>query len=249
MIDLHSHILAGIDDGASCLADSIALINQSIATGVSKIIATPHIHFGTFDNNLHTIEQVFNPLCQEIQKAMMTVDIAFAAEVRICPEIILLVKNNKIPFLGKVNEKNALLLEFPHSHIIPGSEKLTAWLLANNIQPIIAHPERNRDLWLHPTLINDFVKQGCLLQITAASLLGDFGERSEQLAWQFLDLDIVHLIASDMHNIKRRPNRMADAFRLVAERFGEPLANKLCCDNAALIFATNNTVQSFKGPQ
>ena len=245
MIDLHSHILPGIDDGARIMEDSIELINQSVASGVNKIIATPHINLGTFDNDQGCIELVFDLLCQKVSELNITVELAFAAEVRICPEIMLLVKNKQLPFLGKHNGMDLLLLEFPHSHIPPGSDKLVSWLLKHNICPMIAHPERNRDLWLHPYLINPFIKQGCLLQVTAGSLLGDFDGSSYQLAWQYLADDIVHVIASDMHSIKRRPNRMNEAYQLIAAKFNDKMAFKLCIDNPAMIFSTNTTIKSF----
>ncbi|MDA7746953.1 capsule biosynthesis protein CapC [Psychromonas sp.] len=247
MIDLHSHILPGIDDGARTIEDSIALIQQSIENGVSKIMATPHSNIGTFDNDLSGIKQVFNELCLKISELDIKVELAFAAEVRICPEIMLLAKKQQLPFLGQYEGKNLLLLEFPDSHIPPGSEKFVSWLLAHNICPLIAHPERNRDLWQHPYLINEFVHLGCLLQITAASLLGSFGQKSQQLAWQYLDLDLVHLVASDMHNLKRRPNRMAEAYQVICDKFGTDKAKLLCIDNPDLIFSSNPSIQSFKG--
>lgn len=246
MIDLHSHILPGIDDGSRTLDESISLIEQSVKNGVSKILATPHLNIGTFDNQLDGITQVFNELCEVLKPLSINIEIAFAAEVRICPEIMLLAKTNQLPFLGKYEGKDLLLLEFPDSHIPPGSDKLVSWLLANNICPLIAHPERNRDLWQHPYLIDDFVEKGCLLQLTAASLLGSFGERSQTLAWQYLESDIVHVVASDMHNLKRRPNKMSEAHEAIAVKFDTEKADKLCILNPNDIFITNPSVQKFE---
>jgi len=241
MIDLHSHILAGIDDGASTLDDSISLINNSLNSGVTKILATPHIHFGTFDNNLSNIQQAFNSLTSQLQQQQIDVSIAYAAEVRICPEIILLAKTKQLPFMGKWDGFDLLLLEFPHSHILPGSEKLIDWLLKNNIKPMIAHPERNRDLWQFPELLRPFIQRGCLFQITAASLVGDFGERSKDLAWQLLEEGSVTIVASDMHNLSRRPCKMLDAYQLVCQRLGNDLADSLFIDTPSIIYASNPT--------
>jgi len=247
MFDLHTHILAAIDDGARTIGDSIDLIKQSVDNGVTHIMATPHLNIGTFDNSLSGIELVFRELCEKMETLDISVSLAFAAEVRICPEIIPLAKNKQLPFLGRYNGKDVLLLEFPDSHIPPGSEKLVDWLLRNNICPMIAHPERNRDLWQHPYLINEFVKQGCLLQITAASLVGSFGERSEKLAWQFIESDLVHVVASDMHNLKRRPNRLLEAYRLISYKIGQEIADKLCIDHPGAIFSSNRSNRLFKG--
>lgn len=245
MIDLHSHILPGIDDGARDVNESLALIKQSVTTGVKKIIATPHINIGRFDNDLATIKRSFDALCCEVEKAQLQVELAFAAEVRICPEIMFLAKNKTLPFLGKHLKNEVLLLEFPDSHIPPGSDKLVAWLFAHNITPVIAHPERNRELWQHAYLINEFVKQGCLLQLTASSLLGNFGERSENLAHHYLQANQVYLIASDMHNVKRRPNRMSDAFQVIEKNYGIEKAISLFINNPETIFDSNQTARSF----
>jgi len=241
MIDLHSHILAGIDDGASTLDDSIALVKHAAQHGVSKILATPHIHFGTFDNDLPIIQKAFNELTSRLQEEQIDICVAYAAEVRICPEIILLAKTKKLPFMGKWHGLDLLLLEFPHSHILPGSEKLVDWLLKNNIKPMIAHPERNRELWEFPELLSPLKQRGCLFQITAASLVGDFGERSKNLAWQLLEEGTATIVASDMHNLLRRPCKMRDAYKLVSERLGHQLANSLFIENPSYIFESNLT--------
>jgi len=247
MIDLHSHILAGIDDGATSLEDSLQLIEGSVNSGVFKILATPHIHLATFNNDLNTIKQAFNELTQGLQKLSsrsgpIKVSLAYAAEVRICPEIMMLAKSNELPFMGKWQGANLLLLEFPHSHIPPGSEKLIDWLITNNIVSMIAHPERNRDVWQSPELLSAFKQRGCLFQITAASLVGDFGARSKALAWQMIENNEVTVVASDMHNLKRRPSKMKQAFAAVRFRFGDEVAQKLFVETPSLIFNSNSTI-------
>ena len=252
MIDLHSHILAGIDDGAVSLDDSIELIEGALSCGVSKILATPHIHLGTFDNDIFTIKQAFNTLTSELASKHQNqfpshlssthFSLAYAAEVRIGPEIIDLIKSNQIPFMGKWEGDDLLLLEFPHSHIPPGSENLIDWLLEHNIQTMIAHPERNRDAWAFPERLEVLQERGCLFQITAASLVGDFGPRSKSLAWNMLKKEQVTIVASDMHNQKRRPCKMKDAYRAVRIRFGDDVAHRLFVATPDLIFESNSTI-------
>jgi len=241
MFDLHSHILAAIDDGATSLDDSIALIRNAAASGVTNILATPHIHFGIFDNNLDIIQKSFSELTDELQKQRLDITLAYAAEVRICPEILLLIKTKQLPFMGKWLGNDVLLLEFPHSHIPPGSEKLVDWLLKQNIIPMIAHPERNRDCWEFSELLRPFEQRGCLFQVTASSLLGDFGERAEKLAWQLVEENRVTIIASDMHNLLRRPGKMQDAYVAVSKRCGETVALQLFVTNPKQIFESNPT--------
>jgi len=244
MIDLHSHILAGIDDGARSLVDSLQLIEGSTNSGVQKILATPHIHLGTFDNDLTTIKQAFNKLVSSVSESSSSqkLSLAYAAEVRICPEIMMLASTQQLPFMGKWQGYSLLLLEFPHSHIPPGSEKLVDWLLAHNIMPMIAHPERNRGVWESPELLAPFKERGCLFQVTAASIVGDFGERSKELVWDLLQKDEVTIVASDMHNVNRRPSKMKEAFSAVANQFGDECAKQLFVKTPNLIFESNPTI-------
>jgi protein-tyrosine phosphatase len=248
MIDLHSHILAGIDDGALTLDESLKLIHQSVNSGVTKILATPHINLGTFDNDIIIIQEAFDNLTQHILSFQLTnsfsqpFSLAYAAEVRICPEIMTLAKTKQLPFIGKWQGRDLLLLEFPHSHIPPGSEKLIDWLLNNNIQPMIAHPERNRDLWQFPELLRPFKQRDCLFQITASSLLGDFGDRSQQLALEMIDKQEATIVASDMHNLNRRPSKMKQAFDVVSQRFGDEVAHQLFVKSPDQIFQSNSTI-------
>ncbi|MEH6453610.1 MAG: CpsB/CapC family capsule biosynthesis tyrosine phosphatase [Psychromonas sp.] len=246
MIDLHSHILPGLDDGASCLEDSLSLIRNSINDDVTHILATPHIHFGTFDNDMVSIKTAFNSLCEYIDNHGVSINLAYAAEIRISPEIIQLVEQKQIPFMGKYEGADIMLLEFPHSHILPGSEKLIDWLIKKNIKPMIAHPERNRDVWKYPEAMQPFIKRNCLLQITASSLLGDFGERSKKHAWSYIESGDATIVASDMHNLKRRPNKMKEAYNLVQKRFGLEVADSLFINTPQKIIETNPTLQLAK---
>lgn len=243
MIDLHSHILAGIDDGAPSLKDSLILIQQSINDDVTHILVTPHINFGTFDNDLDSIKNAFDLLCHFSLHYKLNINLAFAAEVRISPEILQLVNQKQLPFMGKYEGSDIVLLEFPHSHIPPGSEKLIDWLIKKNIRPMIAHPERNRDVWKYPEVMQPFIQRNCLLQITAASLLGDFGEQSKKQAWSYIESGSATVVASDMHNLKRRPNKMKEAYQLVREKCGAEVANLLFINTPKEIIESNPSLQ------
>lgn len=230
MIDLHSHILAGIDDGAKELADSLAMAEQAVEVGVTHMVCTPHIHQGYFDNDSTTIESAFNDLVESLQQASCPLSIAFASEVRITPEIMVWVKTNKIPFLGTWQGKNVLLLELPHSHIPAGTDNLLRWLSKNNVQVVIAHPERNRDIIADYNKIMMLKRVGCLFQVTAGSFTGRFNDAVKSTALKMLDDDIVSYIASDTHSLDRRPNDMGEARHLLTELVGTEKANSLTLD-------------------
>ncbi|BBN82618.1 tyrosine protein phosphatase [Pseudoalteromonas sp. A25] len=239
MIDLHCHVLPGIDDGARTLADSMLLIDAAVQQGITHIVATPHIHFGTFDNNKLTIANALGEIKHALSNSLSKVQISAAAEVRIGTEMLTLLPQNKLPFLGEYQGKKVLLLEMPHSHIPAGADKLVKWLLNNDVVPMIAHPERNRELQQHPEKINQFVKMGCLFQLTAASLLDDMGDKPKQLAEHWLQDKLFTIVASDSHSMHRRPPKMAEARERIAVLCGDEYAQKLTYNTPKAIAHTH----------
>ncbi|MFO6423767.1 tyrosine-protein phosphatase [Motilimonas sp. KMU-193] len=231
MIDLHCHILPAIDDGADCVATSLQMLAMAREDGITHSVMTPHIEPGRFDNTETTIAAA----AHSIREQDDSYSFSLAAEVRLDPQIMLWAKQGVLPFLGRYQQKNVLLLEFPHAHIPPGSENLTAWLLGNNILPMIAHPERNRAVWEQPAKLQPFIKQGCLMQVTANSLLGGFGERSLARAKALLEEGHASVIASDAHNLSNRTPKLSAAFAVASQWLGQRQASKLVLDTPANI--------------
>lgn len=235
MIDLHSHILPGIDDGARNTEMSLAMAKQAVDAGISYMMCTPHMHWGTFDNDGTIIESVFNQLRRDISAAGIPLTLGWAAEVRLNEMVPVWYKTQQIPFLGKWKGKNVLLLELPHSHIPAGADQLIKWLIANGVQPLIPHPERNRDVWERPEKIRWLRNLGCMFQVTAGALTGRFGEVVQDISLGMLDDDLIDLVASDTHDIKRRPNDMRDAFEIVSQQSKEEKARKLFMETPGII--------------
>lgn len=235
MIDLHSHILPGIDDGARNTEMSLAMAQQAVDAGISFMMCTPHMHWGTFDNDMNIIEPVFKQLRRDISAAGIPLTLDWAAEVRLNEMVPVWYKTQKIPFLGTLNGKKILLLELPHSHIPAGADQLIKWLITNGVQPLIPHPERNRDVWERPEKIRWLRNLGCLFQVTAGALTGRFGEVVQDISLSMMDDDLIDLVASDTHDTKRRPNDMKDAFELVCLQGNEALAKRLFIDTPGRI--------------
>ena len=242
MIDLHSHILPGIDDGARTLDDSLEIAWQSYESGVTHMLCTPHINEGVFDNSVETISLAFESLNRHLIKHEIPLSIAIGSEVRVSPSIIDLVKQNKIPFIGTFNEEKLLLLELPHSHITPGVENLVRWLKRNNIQPVIPHPERNREIISDYRKILHLESMGCIFQVTAGSFIGRFSEKSKEIADMMLHENKIAYVASDTHNVKRRPNDMSLARDYIDRVMGEELAYQLTTENPRKISELNTWV-------
>ena len=237
MIDLHCHLLPGVDDGPDTPGETLALCRIAVADGITHAIVTPHIHPGRWPNTRAAIAKDCGKLQRALQKRDIPLQVGFAAEVRLSDQIMQQVENNEIPYYGEVDGYQVMLLEFPHGHIIPGSDKLVQWLLARNIRPLIAHPERNKQVMKNPGQIQAFVDAGCWLQVTAGSVLGDFGERAQTIARHLLEANQVTVLASDGHNTRARKPVLSEAFEYIAEHYGEPRARMLLLDNPNRIAA------------
>ena len=227
MIDLHSHIIPGIDDGARDMDMALDMARQTVAAGVTHLVCTPHVHWGTFDNTPEIIATGFSALKDAVDKAAIPLSLSRAGEVRINEMVPVWFREDKLPYLGEYRGKKVLLLEMPHSNMPAGLDQLFRWLLNAGVQPLIPHPERNRDVWKRPEKIQWLRNQGCLLQVTAGAFTGRFGEHVEKIAKDMLRDNQIDLVASDTHDTKRRPNDMGEAFAVVSELASEELANTL----------------------
>ncbi|MBF7730487.1 tyrosine-protein phosphatase [Pseudomonas sp. N040] len=227
MIDLHNHLLPGIDDGAPDLATSLALARIAVADGITHLVCTPHIHPGRYDNTPAIIQGAHAQFVAALQAADIPLQVATAAEVRFGAELMLGIGAGQIPFLGEWQGKQVLLLEFPHGEVPFGAERMISWLLQRNIVPMLAHPERNKGIMRAPARLKPFIEQGCLLQVTAASVAGGFGPAAEAIAHDLLREGLVTILASDAHNQEYRPPILTDGVRQAARLIGEARAEAL----------------------
>ena len=216
MIDIHNHYLHGVDDGAVTLNDSMALVRLAVEQGIKKVVCTPHYHHGRWDWQVDNVVAAFAELEAEVAAQQLDISLAWAAEVRFSDEILIDFKQGKIPFVGQWQGRDALLLEMPHGQVPMGIDALLKWLLKEGVQPIIAHPERNKAVMRDIRRAEELHKAGALFQLTAGSVAGDFGEPARVASEQMLQQGWVHFIASDAHNLKRAP-AMAAAHEAVQQ--------------------------------
>ena len=230
MYDLHCHLLPGIDDGPETLAEALEMARLAVAEGIRKSVVTPHLHVGRWDNDRAVIEGAVANYRRELADAGIALEVGFAAEVRSDYEILPLIEAERVPFLGTLDGKQVLLLELPHSHVPLGSDKLVDWLMAHGIRPMIAHPERNKDIMRDLAKLEPLVEAGCLLQLTADAIAGCFGVEPKQRAREILERGWATLIASDAHDSKARPPRLRKGLAAAAKYVGEPAARALVED-------------------
>ncbi|MBU1962856.1 MAG: capsular biosynthesis protein [Gammaproteobacteria bacterium] len=231
MIDLHCHLLPGIDDGPEELAEAMELAKAAVENGIQRAVLTPHIHPGRYENDKARITRAVISFRQQLEYAGISLALGVGAEVRICPEIFPMVLQQRIPYLGRHQGKDVLLLELPHSHVPPGSDKMIDWLNGQGIQTLIAHPERNKEIMRSPDKIALFLGKGCLLQVTAASLAGGFGPQVQDCARYFLRQGWVHLLATDAHTLEYRPPDLIQGFHAAIPLIGEEAARRLVYDH------------------
>ncbi|MEP1552238.1 MAG: CpsB/CapC family capsule biosynthesis tyrosine phosphatase [Paraglaciecola sp.] len=243
MIDIHSHILPGVDDGAQNINEALDMLRMAVEQGVTTQVLTPHIHMGRFDNTYSELKEQFFRFRDIVSSANIPIKILLAAELRVGPELIQLIEREQMPWIGKHKGKKTFLLEFPRTEIPYGSDNLVRWLTQKSIVPIIVHPERNKTFLRNRKKLQTFIDLGCPLQITASSLVGKFGPDVQKMAAQLLINGDVSFIASDCHNLKGRAPDLVNGYYQAKSILGEASAKNLT-ETAALGLIKHNDFQS-----
>ncbi|MEH6446824.1 MAG: CpsB/CapC family capsule biosynthesis tyrosine phosphatase [Oceanospirillaceae bacterium] len=239
MIDLHCHLLPGVDDGAIDQRVSIDLFKTAINDGINHMVLTPHVQPGRYENTKQSLLTPFHQLQALIREQQLDITIGIAGEVRLCAEVLGLYATDDLPFIGTWKNKKVMLLELPHNGIPPGSDKLVDWLLDRDILPMIAHPERNKAIMSDTSKVQPFIQRGCLFQLTAMSVTGKFGEQAYSIAHQFLTNNWATVVATDAHNLKHRPPILSQAYDLISLQYSHELAEQLFKETPMEIIASN----------
>jgi len=216
MIDIHCHILPGVDDGAKNVEDSITMAKEAAKEGIHTIVATPHLN-NQYDNRKVEIREKVEELNLNLQAANINVKILPGQEPRIFGEILADFEKGDIQTL---NDSQYLFIEFPSSHVPRYTEKLLFDLQVKGLTPIIVHPERNAELIERPDVLYNLVEKGALTQVTASSLCGYFGKKIKNFSIQLIENNLTHFIASDAHNVINRSFKMEEAFEFIESKFG-----------------------------
>ncbi|MFN7999053.1 MAG: CpsB/CapC family capsule biosynthesis tyrosine phosphatase [Bryobacteraceae bacterium] len=218
MIDIHSHILPGLDDGAATLDDSLAMLRMAAESGTTDIVATPHAN----------LEFTFDPAL--IEEKIAEVQAAHGPVPRIhrgC-DFHLTMENiqDALANPGKytINHKNYLMVEFSDFTIPKTTQEIFHRFQSAGIIPVITHPERNALLHKRLDEMQSWVENGALIQVTAHSLLGLFGRTARAIAGELFERNMVHFVASDAHDAVRRTTSLGEAFDHVKRQWGAGLA-------------------------
>ncbi|PTL37912.1 tyrosine-protein phosphatase [Alkalicoccus saliphilus] len=209
MIDLHSHILPGLDDGAANDEQLLAMANAAVKDGITKITATPHHQNGSFTNPAAVIRKEVEKANAFLNEQNVPLEILPGQEVRIYGELLEdLEKGELLP----LNDSSYLFVEFPSNQVPRYAKQMLFDVQLAGITPIIVHPERNSVFMEKPDLLYEFVQNGSLTQVTAASITGRFGKKIRSFSFDLLDANLTHFLASDAHNTTTRGFYMQEAY-------------------------------------
>jgi protein-tyrosine phosphatase len=224
VIDLHCHILPGIDDGASDLSVSLEMARASVADGVTVLACTPHILPGLYHNTGPQIRQATLELQQALDTQGIPLRLVTGADVHIVPDFVAGLRSGRLLSLA---DTRYALVEPPH-HVAPlRLEEFFFSLVVAGYVPILTHPERLSWIEAHYAAIQRLVRSGVWMQITAGSLTGAFGRSAQYWANRMLDEGCVHILATDAHDTKRRPPTLSRGRDVAAKRVGDQEAEHL----------------------
>ncbi|MEX0450090.1 CpsB/CapC family capsule biosynthesis tyrosine phosphatase [Spiribacter sp. 221] len=231
MIDLHCHLLPALDDGAASLEEAMAMARMARAEGIEGVFCTPHWRPGVYDTATAEVASAVDSLQARLDAEGIGIALRAGMEWHFDIDLIARARAQRLPGIGQWNGEQAILLEFPHGELPAHAERLTGKLRELGIRPIIVHPERNAGFLARPQALSVFRDQGCLFQITAGALDGDFGEQPFLAAQRHLINGDAHFLATDAHNMTRRPPRLYRSYCQAARLVGEESANALVDGN------------------
>ncbi|MFS0637352.1 CpsB/CapC family capsule biosynthesis tyrosine phosphatase [Mesobacillus foraminis] len=217
MIDIHCHILPGIDDGAQHIDNSIDMAKAAVQEGIHKIIATPHHKNGRYDNTKQEIVEKVAELNNRLMDEGIPLTILPGQEPAINGELLEDVQKGEILSL---NNTQYQFVELPSSHVPRYTTQMLFDLQLKGLTPVIVHPERNMEIQERPELLYNMIEKGALAQLTAGAVCGKFGKRVKNLSFDLIEANLVHFIASDAHNIYKRAFNMKQAFDIVESKYG-----------------------------
>ena len=233
MIDIHAHILPGLDDGPATMVDALEMARMAVEDGIKIIIAAPHCLNGIFNNYREEIISACSEFNLILKKEHVPLEVLPGSEVHLGLEILDDIESGRLMTLNDTGRY--FLLELPDQFISRTLIGFIARLDKMNVTPIIAHPERNMAIQRNTTLLEDLVSAGALSQITAGSLTGGFGPSALQCCLRIIELNLTHFMASDAHSPGTRPPILSRAVEKLSALTGRADAQRMVLDVPGIV--------------
>ncbi|WP_017548147.1 tyrosine-protein phosphatase [Salinicoccus carnicancri] len=243
MIDIHNHVLIGVDDGPESEEETLDLLRQAIDNGITDIIATPHHYSGDFINPKSQIVSKMVEVIDIIEKHQLDINIYPGQEIRINGDLVNELETDvNLP----LNQSQYVLVEFSFTEIAGYTENLFFDLQMNGYTPVIAHPERCRPLAKDPDRLYELVGKGAIAQITAGSVSGALGEGLQETSLKMIENHLIHVVSSDAHHATMRPFMLKEAYEVIDEKLGSEYVEYLQKNAEAVL---NNKEVKVRSPK
>ncbi len=246
LIDIHCHILPGIDDGAKSIDESIMMARRAQQDGIKIIVATPHVQSEVFENSKSVILNSIKELNREIKARGMDILVIPGAEYRLEANLPQRLAEGQLMTLNDMGRH--ILIEFPSTLIPPYSEDILYEIQLQGVTPIIAHPERNAAIIGRPDIMLSYAQRGILAQITSGSITGWFGKKAERTAWDLLYSGAGQFLGSDGHSPTGRAPILSKACRKIEKRLGTEYSETIAYHNSNLMLR-GHYMHSFSKPE
>lgn len=224
LVDIHCHILPGIDDGSKDWDTSIKLAKAAVKDGVTHAICTPHTLNGRYTNHKDDVVWLTDLYQQKLDEAKIPLTVFPGQEVRLSGDLIDALDNDDILFCDE--DGTYMLLEFPSEDVPTYAQDTIFKIMQRGVTPIIVHPERNSRILKEPEILQGMLEQGCLVQITASSYTGIFGKKIEEMSRKLIAAGQGCTFASDAHDLPRRQYQLSEAYKKMSQEFSQDLAQQ-----------------------
>lgn len=225
MIDIHAHILPGVDDGVQTEEEAVEFARVAVADGTRTLVATPHCKEGFFFNDRAKVLADVERLRRRLQAESVDLELVPGAEVYLCPDLTERIRDGRAPTLA--NNGKTLLLELSLAQPHPEIENVVFQLKLAGIIPVFAHPERVRYFQDDIERYESVIRLGAYGQVTAGSLVGTFGESAEEFSEELVRKGLVHVLASDSHNLRGRVPVLTRGLETLSSMVGDELAGRM----------------------
>lgn len=233
LVDIHCHLLPGIDDGSKDWATSLKLAQAAVEDGVTHALVTPHTLNGVYLNHKKDVIKLTDEFQRRLKQANIPLIVFPGMEVRLSGGLLKAIDKDDILYCDE--NSTYMLLEFPSEDVPTYAQEMVYKVMQRGITPIIVHPERNNRILREPTVLQKFLEQGCLVQVTASSYTGIFGKKIQKLSRDLIAAGQVTCFASDAHDLPKRQYQLSEALTKAKNEFGKKISASLQNNARAII--------------